>query len=446
MRAILGFRNAKSFEEGLLLFSFALLPLWWVFGFDLFIFHIVAVCAFLSRKSYRSISTFEILILLVIFVCSISSILAAFSGASPGRIFSAAFNISNNFVILAFALLGFTVAREGASDRLIRTLAITVGLMAAIAAVTYTAYAVFGLREVNVPTLLGLAPQTSFALVSEYQSLTIFKVQWFNEGFVYRAYVFSPFATASAFVCNILLACFFLASASRRREYGNELHLSIFLVFAVCFYVGVSLTRTQMVALPIIIFSAVLASKLRLSAISILALVSIPVLVPVIIPLVEALLGAREGSNSARFASYSMAQALVLENSPLIGIGLKPTISEFLIPIGSHSSVLSYLVRGGLIASLAALIAFVLFPLKWALVSLLRMASDPSVPRFSLAYGCVSVVAILIFYPFGEMDAYPIVSASVGLFLGLLRGTESRLANLPTHAARRAGVFSVQPG
>ena len=73
---------------------------------------------------------------------------------------------------------------------------------------------------------------------------------------------------------------------------------------------------------------------------------------------------ARAGSNSSRLTIYESSIKLVLERSPVIGMGIKDMLSTLPYPYGSHSSYIGYFYKAGILGGIIYLCSFMIYAYK----------------------------------------------------------------------------------
>lgn len=83
----------------------------------------------------------------------------------------------------------------------------------------------------------------------------------------------------------------------------------------------------------------------------------------------EQIFYSRSGSNSARFRIYTTSINMTLENSPLIGLGIKYMLGNY--PLGSHSSYIGFFYKAGLIGT-SIISVFIFSSLKTTIQMLLK--------------------------------------------------------------------------
>lgn len=117
--------------------------------------------------------------------------------------------------------------------------------------------------------------------------------------------------------------------------------------------------------------------------------------------------GLREGSTTHRFDLYEYTVLAVLDRSPLLGLGIKPRILEFNIPIGSHSMYLGALLKGGVLGLAFFLGWLLVVAISW--LAVLRRPL-PGGSRALLAAVGGAVGAMSFWMLFEDLDAPQLVA------------------------------------
>jgi len=92
-------------------------------------------------------------------------------------------------------------------------------------------------------------------------------------------------------------------------------------------------------------------------------------------------LSSRQGSTDQRILSYTTATDMVLNDNVVFGLGVKPgNPSAPEVPVGSHSTVISFFTKGGAAALLVFAIFYISLILQWclAIARLGMIVSNPS--------------------------------------------------------------------
>lgn len=214
----------------------------------------------------------------------------------------------------------------------------------------------------EIPTLLHPLFGKSNVESLRYLSITrIFRADWGFGGFAVPRFIyFARWDTAGAIVVAI---CGNVAAA----RYYMKGNMKMFLLIEVISLMLIISTLTRTVTAIYFCFTIILLfwiSKKKILVFStyvcggaLIIFLSSSVYDP------ANLASFRSYSTNDRFDLYFAAMDVIAEQNPLFGTGYKPKdTSEYQYAIGSHSMVLSYLVRGGLLAASVAIITFWMLP------------------------------------------------------------------------------------
>lgn len=414
------------------LLCIGLTPLWWLLGTGFFIFHVAALLMILSApNAMRPRTAFQWAVAALCAVLGLSLSIAILKESDElGRAVAALNNISILIVgYVFFSFFSFNLARN---SELAFAISRTGGRLALIA-VAIALAALFGVfmgrfSELTFPTLLGLITPAMDNLIGLYQRADVIAVDWFSESSVPRLTVLSANPTSSA--AFIALSCFIGLGVTA----GKGRIRVLVLLGLVLVTTAATLTRGAVFGLlagMTVWFILVMGAKARFALIPLFPLVLIAAF-STLPSAVEKANSAREASSNTRMASYKLSYDMTMDDAPIIGMGIKPRVDSLVIPVGSHSTILSALVRGGIIGATLAFFAFFLMPAAWAAQVAWKLIVAPG--RFggrrllaiSVAAGLPS---FLVFCLLQDVDAYAPLSVLLFTYLSVL-----------SHFASRSGV------
>jgi len=401
--------------------TFLLTPLWWVFGIGFFVFHAAALLAAVaSPRALRPRNAFQILLLALISLLSISVILAAASGAADiSRAIAALNNISiliNGYIIYSFLNHSFREDRNNL-DYFVNSVG-KVGLLAVAIGIPCVYLLFFkGVSSLSFPTVFGLLTPPQDNLLGLYQKSLLIDVDWFAESSIPRLTILSTNATSSAALVAFA-GYFYLASLRRTRR----VLAWTFIFLLICTMIA-TLTRGAILGLAVgLLMYAVLSLRRNRKAIIGISTLVAAVGLIFAAPLVETVNSARQASSDTRFAIYELSLAVTLEEGPIIGLGVKPRTDQTAIPIGSHSTILSLLVRGGIIGASFAIILFIIIPLIWsgkALLKTVQYGHRADVRGYSIVM-IAAMPSFIVYCLFQDIDAYAPLSAFLFAYLAAI--------------------------
>jgi hypothetical protein len=405
----------------------SLVPFLWLSGLDFMAFHLMALFLVFRRGvRLRPDGYFDVLFFLAVTVLCLS---LALSSAQPDidefRMVAALNNISILVIGFVFMKSASTYEWGKPFDAKKRSIARRFRLLTAgTAGMTLFAVVLYYVHSQNIvfPTLFGLFTPKMAGLLGEYQEATLVIPNWFLGGMRPRVYLFAPFATGSALVIIFIFAYSRILTES---EYGwggrVESRLTKLGVYTAAFgAVVATLSRATIGGFALSLIVANVLRTFRRTSIPVFLLVA-----PIGVSLLTAdsdwfssINEARQGSSELRFYEYQLAFETVMDQSPIVGLGVKPRVEGLAIPIGSHSTPLSVLVRGGVIASLALCIFLYVMPIYY-IIRILHSKLDGVPASVFMLMACYFPYALYILVQ--DVDAYPIVSCCCFTYVGLLR-------------------------
>jgi hypothetical protein len=413
----------SRFQKDIKIFtgSIILLPLWWILGFDFFIYHLVSIYIFLRQPFAFSPSSFSQKMLLLIPFFLIVGAAVSFLGLEyDGFRYIAALN---NISILLVGYCYFSFSRYLLVNKYLKYVEIwKAGFYIALIYIFLSAllfYVVVGGGEaLSLPTLLGLITPPAPGLLGQYQHAMLVSTNWFLGDFQPRLFIFAPFATGTALIGCIIA---FWGGA-----YLNENGWGVIkiLLFMILMLIGVLLTLSRATSVGyflglIIILAYYIPNKFYPSILIMLPLLFIA-LSPILLSAFQAGLESRQGSTDTRFFAYTQALKVVVEENLFTGIGVKPRSDNLIIPIGSHSSFIGVLVRGGVLALIPALIFFLVLPMKSCYLIFTKKSHVHSIKRGSLIFMLGAYACCVPFLIFQDIDAYPSLCILVLLTLSII--------------------------
>jgi len=403
--------------------SLTLIPLWWVLGAGVAVFHLAALLIALRRpRCLVPASLFQVWLLGLIALLSFSLVVFLFKDATEmGRLVGA----FNNISILGIGYCFFSFFRYGFArdSKQVVMLSKKLGWLSkcsfALGGVAVFCLVVMHASEVSFPTALGLITPKMDNLIGLYQRADLVAIDWFSESSVPRLTVLSANPTSSAAL--VALGWFIVLGAISAKS--NWRALVGF--FAISLIVAATLTRGAMagIVLGLVLWLFLIAGpKLRFSTIPLVPLVIVGLLATASDGLDRAN-SAREASSETRLASYRMSYEVTMDESPVIGLGIKPRVDSLVIPLGSHSTVLSTLVRGGLLGLMLGLTTFFLLPVVWAAKIVWRVITRSTaysgLRPFAIA-AAAGLPSYLVYALLQDIDAYAPLSALIFSYLAVL--------------------------
>lgn len=424
--------SLKFNKNAVPLYVISLIPLWWILGFGFFIFHLSSIyIAAILKRNILPRDSVQLGILALVAVLSVSLLYnSVVDDAGLSRIFGAFHNITVLLVgYCHYSYVRYLLNRNEAwalktSKQFFMVSLAAIVIAGPLAVLVFTGSG----TSLGMPTLLGAVTPPADNLLGMYQQADLVARDWFNGGDSPRLMALSTNATASA---ALLAVSGFMGVGyvlwKRPSAYWIFLGLTLFVVAA-------TLTRAATLSAAAGVTVIMLArTKSRYYPIFLaaapLALIAAIYFVPEFVGRVNDM---REGSSNARFLAYEYAYRVTMERNPLIGVGVKPRIDELAIPVGSHSTVFSSLVRGGVVGALIAIFTFLVVPFVSGLRIVKALANNRAIFGEGLPYAVAAlggVPSILAYCVLQDLDVYAPVTAAFFIYLASLKYWADRTRN-----------------
>lgn len=183
----------------------------------------------------------------------------------------------------------------------------------------------------------------SFISENKYTTVSFNRMGWTWLGNSPRSAVFGTYTNST----SLLLFLTYILSAF----YTRISKRTSFLVLICLFTIG----SRSMLFFGVIV---VLIYHVQSRHLYLLAVFLTPLFILAIISLLPVLSAMRQGSNDMRMAIYSESIKLLLNTNFILGLGIKPVlpgIMSFPYPVGSHSTLLGYFIKNGILGGILVL-------------------------------------------------------------------------------------------
>ncbi|MEQ8478621.1 MAG: O-antigen ligase family protein [Fulvivirga sp.] len=187
----------------------------------------------------------------------------------------------------------------------------------------------------------------SFISKNKYTTVSFNRMGWTWLGTSPRSEVFGIYSNSTA----LLLFLTYVMSAF----YTKVRKRTSILVLICLFTIG----SRSMLFFGVI---AVLIYHIKSKNLYLLAVFMLPFFVLALTTLLPILSEMRQGSNDMRMAIYSESIRLTLDTNFIFGLGVKPILPDimsFSYPVGSHSTLLGYFVKNGILGGALALTLYI---------------------------------------------------------------------------------------
>ncbi|PCO04641.1 O-antigen ligase domain-containing protein [Microbulbifer flavimaris] len=393
------------------LFSFFLIlaPLWWVLGFNVFIypFFVLACCILGIKRLKLSLGFKEVFFVFFLLYC-FSRLLLLLPWVDLSR-WAASFY---NLMLMASGFGFYLILKQSKRYSLAYCEILSVSFFyVASAYVLIFLYAfVVGNFQLEHLTLLGhiFSGVDLPGILNAAKTAIYSRVEW-GFGFSTPRVVFlSDFPTSAALLIAVLSFAFFYLRGSCVTFY-QALTVDFLAVLAVATTLSRVMFLSYIVA-ALVWYCVVYWGKLRKYRSLFVGLFVMLwcLVVFYAINYLPHIASLRSNSGSVRLESYLLAIELSLDH-PFFGIGVKPLgLSDIHIPVGSHSTLLSTLVKFGYLGAFAVVVFF-------------AGCVRDCVRRSGVAVAVRGVVPVILWMLFQDVDAYALQALLCFSVFGVLQ-------------------------
>lgn len=352
---------------------FALIPLWWILGVDFLMYFLIVVIAVGTVRMVPFGDLMSAALVTAIAVFLLRAYAALWEGVEVERVAAAIYNVMVLISGLAFYQFLCWPLRYSSqpfmemSNIFFRSSVVLFWISLALSAFGFGLS--FFFDEFNIPTLFGALVPGDWpgGIVKLSKEASFFKPDWLNpDSPLPRLHILGPYPNATAIAVCVLGHFAMLRYAIQ----GRRKMLAVVWLGTLAM-VAFTLSRASAGGLLAgflvagLIFSRgpariVLSFGMALVLLFILASIGWDVVG-------SSAGGLREGSTALRVGNYNAAVDVTMELHPFFGLGVKPYDENVeKIPLGSHSTVISSYVKGGILGILAMLTAFFVAPaIRW---------------------------------------------------------------------------------
>lgn len=376
---------------------FALYPFFWAAGlYYLYfvIFVLSTTTTFLSRI-IKHRQPFFIAGLILTAAQLLSTFLASLNSDISGDRYLAI--VRNYLIFFSIFLSAAYFSREKISASLPTYLSKLILCYAAAASVLYAFYLFTGVSEISINY--------------PHQSITFIATDFIAESKFPRLSMLGDYANSAA----IFITCCFFTLCTLDHN-GNASKARVFL-FAIMLLLVV-FTGSRITLFVLLCFTPVVLSRNPKITIIFITIGAVTALFFLLSGLAEVILNARAGSSSMRERIYLTSINMVMNESPIFGMGYKPYIPGWDYPLGSHSTPIGYLFKNGIYGLSIYLLCHLYFIIKFLHASILSISNNS--PRADLRRKFISFYAInlmLVVFFFEDIDGTELNAISLGMLL-----------------------------
>ena len=345
-------------------------PLWWVLGLNIGIYHLAAfyllVTFFLiGQQSDIALTVpFSFLLLLCLSFTYAFSLFIHFPSAPPIRVLASSYNLSF-WVVGSILILMITNCFDLKDIRkwlsIFPYLASWIGFLGVILGIAK----ISGIYDMTFPTpLYGLMQYVGQEILLEKNLIVepLYR-DWINSVLYSRLNLFSPYPTATGAVILMVLAML-PAWAKVERKEKSLFYAFLWISNLVALYL--TLSRMAIVALCVAFLLVFLAHRKKFILWGFLFFLGMVLAASWIEQFLNWILTLRENSTFGRLALYQYTLNQLEGMDWILGLGLKPRETfAFAVPIGSHSTYLSLLFKTGYVGTFVFVVFQVYLFWRW---------------------------------------------------------------------------------
>jgi len=222
-----------------------------------------------------------------------------------------------------------------------------------------------------------------------------------------RTRLFATYSNTSAIVMYIVFSIYLI-------EFRHS-KLIINIIFIIFATIAIFTTASRIVLITFIFWSYLYLLQDRqklLITLSVITLISL-LYYNEIIAIFSYINNTRSDSSNTRLHLYKESLELMTQTNILFGLGLKPRLDVIKdLPIGSHSTLIGYFVKNGLIGGSYILIGYIFLSIYTFKTLLLKKYAKNKMYVFSLFF-------LSIIFIFEDMDSYEFVAFLTGILIYL---------------------------
>lgn len=397
-----------------------LVPLWWLLGFNVIIYHAVTFLLFLkmliiSRSKPIGVPKVAAPLLFLIFIYGVSILVNYPQNEFKRTVLSF---YSYSFWLMGFLLIviSYNFFNMNTVYRFVPPLRFNIAVIGILTVASVFLW-ILGYKNIEYPSpvnqlLGGLFP--AVLDMSYLNSLTT--VRFVSTDLVAniplpRTRVAASFFNALAIF--LVLSIPFALYSGKKGELAKQAFMVSLGIISILF----TLSRTAVLSFVVAICVVLVMNRKHLLFIALLIIFSIAFSFPLFHSIFEWVNELRGGSSSLRFSLYSGSIDMVLRENPLIGFGVLPLADWTPLAVGSHSTYLSLFVRAGVVG----VFFFTLFQFNILKIWFygVRYSALPETRKIFNYIG-ISIIALSLFSLTEDIDASPPVTYLYFLLIGMM--------------------------
>lgn len=390
--------------------AFKFAPVLYCLGVLWLLFHFKAVVNLISNmnKGVRiTVTRGELYALLFAAVYVLSLFINSFTSEAD-RVIASLYNLSFWLLLVPISLM----AKKSVKSERINFYESSRIFLILIVFLSISSLVFFAESQVNFPSVFNLVFTNGLPdLIKDSTYIQVFYPDFYEYSTEQRLSLFSPYPTAFA---QLVLCLFFFSTLSK---IGRINKVVLWLASLVLIYYsrsrGVLVSFCLMTLFYVYLIHVNQTFKvLILILMSMASLFSLVFLVDEILNIWNDFNSLRENSSSLRLIIYGLSIEHWLSNNIILGVGIKPRLEQFFIPLGSHSTMIGLIMRTGIIGFFFYSL-FVLYYIKKCIKKVFLGSYEDKVY-------VVVFVSFIIFMLFEDIDAPQILFLLFSLTVGFL--------------------------
>lgn len=261
-------------------------------------------------------------------------------------------------------------------------------------------YSLYTFSTVHYEGLLSIITGIS----NNYTQVNINSSGYLEDSIFPRTRLFATYSNTSAIVIYIVSICFLIENKKTNK---HIFLLSLFSIFA-AFSTG---SRIVTVVLLLWLILYILDTRRKVMSLLMFFILTILFFHEEVFELLKYINDLRSDSSNTRLSLYITSIRIMLHENILFGIGLKPKVDIIKdLPIGSHSALIGYFVKNGILGGFFFLIGYLYVVYKFFFSLFLKRYKKKD-------YYVFSVFFLSIIYLFEDLDSYEFTAFLSGILI-----------------------------
>ena len=397
-------------------------PIIWLLGVGVVYYHVISFLCFgfefafsikhPNQERFLIHNNITKILIIYILIYTIALGFGVLEHAPKDRILSSAYNLSYWIMYLFIISFVSNYSDFKSTDFFIKKIWFVpffVGVVSVICFFTYknTFLNVF----LNTPITVLLSSFNLPNLIEHSSRISLVIKDWVMDSQSVRTSVLGIYPTASSAIMILTVPIVFYQFLDREKNifYLVSITLGIIAIF-------LTISRISIIAFFVGIIGSYIINKRNKILISFFLILLLLLITPVLIDFFNYSLQYRSGSSINRLKLYLYGINLTNKTNILLGLGYKPRIDQFYIPIGSHSTFIGAYVKTGLIGFIA-IVVWQIMVLKLWVANVSRIKETNKTLFLGIGAG---IIAMTIWMLTEDIDAPQLVMFTYAVLTGLL--------------------------